>query len=359
MQPNIWIWVSVKNERFYYNRIKINETLIEGPNGSPIKGPRISEVNRIEQKMRKSLKKLGKVVKHKNKSPKIQRFLEDLQGNGKDLYETLFRNLTKKISDEFKVLLKKSIWQTKSGYDPILIEVESRSDCNFPLEYAFLQPEDSDSPDIKKFLGLAFLINYVTPYQRFFNLELENIPKLPMKLFINDDGSQSCRDEIKFFEDNKDHFDFCIPWTTKEEIQDFPDRLSELISRVDLTCYMGFRNVPDQIHHFRCDLKGVFRNDENCKLRFSYGNEATIDELTQHCSSLISGLSEDRPFVFFITSRRSKLCRINRNSILRFLLKISRGFIFTDGIVPELFCTEFSKRFYRYILQKKTLGYAL
>lgn len=126
---------------------------------------------------------------------------------------------------------------------------------------------------------------------------------------------------------------------------------------------MGDRAVPDQIHHFCCILTRISKSEDNCRLRFSRKKEAKIDnELIPKCTGLVINSPEkDRPVVFLNTCAHSRISPISLTSIPRFFLQtmFSRSFICPEDIIPGFFSTEFSKRFYYYLLKKKPVGEAL
>lgn len=207
------------------------------------------------------------------------------------------------------------------------------------------------------------------------NTRLVNEPQLPVRLFRHA-GLANAEAEHAFF---RGHAGIRLtgPWPT-DACADRDDFIRELAKHL-WNCHCDFKEAallpPDQIIHFAChcettnlqkDPALVLNRDAYTAspllvLAHDANSDVQVDlwALSGHFTRFES--SENLlPLIFFNACGSAVINPTSLSSFPGvFLDNGFRGFIGTEAHIPDKFAAEFSKQFYTYLLEGKSLGLAL
>jgi hypothetical protein len=202
---------------------------------------------------------------------------------------------------------------------------------------------------------------------------LENIPRLPLKMFINRSLNGAVREEA--YLSKSVHLDVEQSWPDASAPLDavaFCQSLAQYLWQPDKGFAGGVRNPPDQICHFscHCDTTTSLAKDYALWLQsdrlFGRGKQkVTLESLTNALVLLGIANSADRrprPLVFFNACGSGDMDPAGASSFPDLFLKKDLGFIGfvgTETTIPDEFAADFSKVFYEQLLAAVPIGRAI
>jgi hypothetical protein len=265
---------------------------------------------------------------------------------------------------------------------PSLIIVKSSLSSGIPIEILPMLDLDPDKPtgsddfdELGKlacsFLGFSAIVKRQIGNSLVAAKPIENIPKLPLKLFINR-GLRGARKEEFDLRDNA-HIDADIGWPDEPipSQADFPELLAKYLWEADTRFGRGPRDVPDQICHFSCHSNtGVKLRPDDYEIRLkskqlSGQRTVTLEVLNGALSRLARTNINDerpRPFIFLNSCGSSDLDPAGAGSFPELFLKRGlgfSGFIGTETSIPDDFAAEFSREFYDKLVHGHPIGQSL
>jgi hypothetical protein len=238
--------------------------------------------------------------------------------------------------------------------------------------------EDLGSEDFRKlgpvacsFLGFSAIVKRDIGNALGTPRHLENIPRLPVKMFINR-SLRGARQEETHLTNNAD-IDIDPGWPDDQipPQTDFAGVLATHLWEVGTRFGGSPRAISDQICHFACHSDtGVGRLPMNYEIglqsrRLGSRRNATLQDLTVALSSLSGRNADDRrprPLIFMNSCGSGDLDPAGAASFPNLFLNRSfgfLGFIGTEAVMPDDFAAEFSRIFYDKLIHGATIGEAM
>jgi hypothetical protein len=223
------------------------------------------------------------------------------------------------------------------------------------------------------FLGFSAIVKRVTDDNKCIGIcrHLENIPRLPIKMFINR-SLKGSRKEERNFTDSKHHIDIAPGWPTKPTPTRaaFPGLLAKHLWEID-TRFGEAREVPDEICHFSCHSDteaNLLPRNYQIRLqsqRLGGRRKVTLEDLKTGLSALAENNAKDdrpRPLVFMNSCGSGDLDPHGASSFSQLFLSrtlMFTGFIGTETTIDDTFAAEFSRVFYHHLLRGQAIGSAI
>lgn len=311
--------------------------------------------------------------------------LHDLHQGGFYILHTLFGEERRKLFQLRELAREACPAWANPGWNgtaprPSLIVVSTSVDNGIPIDLLpILDFEPGRPSDLREdlgrlacsFLGFSAVVKRQIGTTIVDSEPLENIPKLPMKLFMHR-GLQCARQEEAVLTKNG-NLDAEAAWPDgKDPPQDeFPEMLARYLLEVDSRFGRGPRKIPDQICHFSCHSNtglDLLPSEYAIHLqsgRYSGRRSVTLQALTNALFRLEENIGEvrrSRPLIFLNSCGSSDLDPAGSGSFPELFLKRDhgfKGFIGTETSMPDDFAAKFSEYFYENLLGGYSLGHAL
>jgi hypothetical protein len=202
----------------------------------------------------------------------------------------------------------------------------------------------------------------------------ENIPRLPLKLFINRSLSGALREEA--YLSKSAHFDIERSWPDGRAPSNsaaFSQALAGYLWEPEQGFGGKSRNPPDQICHFSCHCDTLTTSLpkeyalwlQSGRLFGSGKQKVTLGALTDALLQLGMTNNTDRrprPLIFFNACGSGDMDPAGAGSFPELFLRMALdfiGFIGTETTIPDDFASDFSEMFYQHLLAGIPIGRAI
>lgn len=257
-----------------------------------------------------------------------------------------------------------------------LIEVEASLEDIIPIECLPLldraAPKDIDNyPKLdramRSFVGFSATVKRTDSRSRkIARSVLENVPKLPVKLF-HYASLGGAKEEKEFFTSKNEWIELEGPWPDKvyQDPELFLNNVADHLLKPDLAFSGDIRPFSDQVLHFacHCDTTATESNDYSITLGAEEGgtHKLTMGKLRGRIAEIIENKDELMPLVIFNACGSSTINPAGVTSLPRLFLDTigNCGFIGTETRIPDEFAAPFSGLFYTALLTGESLGRAI
>jgi hypothetical protein len=272
-------------------------------------------------------------------------------------------------------------WGAKPARRPKLVVFKTSAKDGIPIDILPLLDPYPDKSAISEeldqlgklaccFLGFSAIVKREIGEATGNPRRLENIPKLPVKMFINRSLRGARQEEVTL---RNAHIDIDPGWPSDSNPSqaDFADILATHLWEVGTRFGRTRGEFPDQICHFACHSNtDVNRLPMNYEIglqgqRLMGERKVTLQDLTVALSILSEKNSNDprpRPLIFMNSCGSGDLDPQGAASFQDLFLKRKLGFIGfigTETVMPDDFAAEFSRVFYDKLIRGSTVGQSI
>ena len=272
-------------------------------------------------------------------------------------------------------------WDAIDGRPPLIV-FKTSVDDGIPIDVIPLlnlydkPPLSDDFRDLGKyacsFLGFCGIVKREISDSLGPCRYLENVPQLPIKMFINRSLPGPRKEEKTLKENTRLHIEHGWPHGSEPSQANFAGELAKHLWEVKTRFGGPLRHHPDQICHFSCHSRtDIDRTPEEYEIalqgdQFLGGSRtATLEKLRNALAALSHKARDDRahrPLIFMNScgsgdldpSGASSFPDLFMNSDLGFT-----GFIGTETVMPNDIAAEFSIKFYERLIKGDALGEAI